>query len=139
MLAITAPERTTIAEIGRAHGISEHHLVKVIRGLTQFGYVETARGKDGGVRLCVDPAAINIGRVVEQMEPELGVVACLRAKPDKPCVIAPACRLSSILHEATERFLDALRQYTLADVLAEREAFARLLQLTPNTSEKPLT
>lgn len=137
MLALKAPERLTIAEIGRAYGISEHHLVKVVRGLTQLGYVASTRGKDGGVELATPPQEVNIGQVVRQMEAELGVVACLRSTQDKPCTIAPACRLSGILHEATENFLNTLTAYSLADVLAEPEPLVELLQLGEQAKRPP--
>ena len=84
------------------------------------------RGKGGGMRLARRPQRIRIGEVVRAMEAELGVVECLDAGGGT-CVIAPACRLKSMLHDATEPFLEELDQYTLADVLKSRAPLARLL------------
>jgi len=62
------------------------------------------------------------------MEPELGLVACLRTD-EQPCVIAPACRLKTLLNTATEQFLAALDEHTLADITENKPRMARLLQL----------
>ena len=102
----------TAAEIGEAYGISVHHLLKVIQKLSSLGYVETLRGKSGGVRLAQPPNQIVIGRVVRHVESDLGVVACLRVG-ESACVIEPACRMRSMLSAATDAFLAVLAPSTL--------------------------
>lgn len=128
MLAVAAPEKVTIAQIGAAYGISGNHLVKVVGRLTSLGYVSTTRGKEGGVRLAMAPEDIVVGQVVREVESELGVVGCLRPG-DKQCTIAPACRMTSIFQEATEQFLATLSKYRLSDVLSAQHDLARLLQI----------
>ena len=125
-LAINPGERLTVTEISSAYGISRNHLVKVVARLAELGYVETVRGKGGGVRLARAPGGIRLGEVVRNMEAELGVVECLEADGGK-CVITPACRLKSVLRDATDRFLDCLDEYTLADAVKPRAPMARLL------------
>jgi Rrf2 family nitric oxide-sensitive transcriptional repressor len=127
-LGAVAPEKLTVGQLSAAYGISVHHLLKVANELAALGYVETIRGKSGGVRLAKSPEAICIGEVVRAVEAELGVVPCLRTG-DAPCVIAPACRLKRVLTEATERFFAELDQHTLADLLEPRHQLQRLLQL----------
>ncbi|HKO49799.1 MAG TPA: Rrf2 family transcriptional regulator [Polyangiaceae bacterium] len=127
-LTCVAPEKLTVGEISESYGISLNHLLKVVQRLAELGYVETLRGKSGGVRLLADPGALKLGTVVRGMEPELGVVPCLRTG-EQLCAIAPACRLKSILGEATEQFLAALDEHTLADIVAKPRV-ARLLKLT---------
>jgi len=125
-LALSPEERATVSEVSRAYGVSRHHLVKVAGRLAELGYIETTRGKGGGMRLARRPQRIVIGEVVRAMEAELGVVECLTAGGGA-CVIAPACRLKSMLHDATSRFLEELDRYTLADVLKARAPLSRLL------------
>ena len=125
-LAVSPGERSTVSQVSAAYRISRHHLVKVAGRLAELGYIETMRGKGGGMRLARRPQRISIGGVVRDMEAELGVVECLTAGGGS-CVIAPACRLKSMLHDATNRFLAELDQYTLADVLKSRAPLARLL------------
>jgi Rrf2 family nitric oxide-sensitive transcriptional repressor len=127
-LGAVAPEKLTMGQLSDAYGISVHHLLKVVNELAALGYVETLRGKSGGARLAKSPAEIRIGTVVRQMEPEFGVVPCLRTG-EAPCVIAPACRLKRVLSNATDRFLDELDQHTLADLLEPRRQLQRLLKL----------
>ena len=88
-LALTPDRLTTIAEIAAAYGISEHHLMKVVHQLGVAGYIETHRGRGGGMRLARNAADITVGEVVRCMEPDLGLVACFRK--DEPCPISAAC------------------------------------------------
>jgi len=127
-LACVAPAKLTAGEISESYGISLNHLLKVVQRLAELGYVETTRGKSGGVRLLTAPNLLTLGAVVRGMEPELGLVPCLRTD-QQPCVIAPACRLKSILSEATDQFLHTLDEHTLADIMTAKPRVARLLKL----------
>ena len=128
-LACVAPEKLTVGEISESYGISLNHLLKVVQRLAELGFVETTRGKSGGVRLLSAPSALTLGAVVRAMEPELGVVPCLRAD-ELACAIVPACRLKSLLAEATNQFLHALDEHTLADIVVGKARIARLLKLS---------
>jgi Rrf2 family nitric oxide-sensitive transcriptional repressor len=127
-LACVAPEKLTAAEISEAYDISLNHLLKVVQKLSALGFVVTTRGQSGGIRLACDPSTLSLGAVVRGMEPELGVVACLRPG-DVPCAITPACDLKSILNEATHSFLAILDRHTLADVARSKTRLAGLLKL----------
>jgi len=135
-LGLNPGNQLTVTRISDAYSISRHHLVKVVARLAELGYVETLRGKGGGVRLAQEPGQIRIGAVVRSMEAELGVVECLEEDGGR-CVIAPACRLKSVLREATREFLDSLDQYTLADVLRQRQPVARLLGIPVSVERSP--
>ena len=116
------PERLcSIAEIASAHAITRNHLMKVVNQLARAGYVESVRGRFGGIRLGRAPEAINIGTLVRHTEEGFCLVDCGN------CVIAPACGLTSVLREALSAFLAVLDRYTLADLLTQRRDLARLL------------
>lgn len=133
-LGLSAPDKMTAAEIGAAYGISVHHLLKIIQQLSERGYVETLRGKGGGVRLLKAPEEIVVGRVVRELEPDLGVVACLR-DGGEPCTINGPCRLRNALSAATDAFLAVLDGYTLADVLKPRSKLVQLLAIRPHAAQ----
>src|SRR4051794_17507144 len=112
----------TIAGTAAAYGISESHLMAVVHRLASLGYLETVRGKGGGLRLARAPVAINLGRVVRDLETDMALVECFGG-----CRIERACALRGVLGEALDAFLAVLDRHTLADLLAPRPALAALL------------
>lgn len=134
-LALNPGEWQTVSMVSTAYGISRHHLVKVVAGLAEHGYVATLRGKGGGMRLARSPSDIRLGAVVRAMEHELGVVECLEADGGR-CVIASACGLKGLLAEATQEFLAVLDRYTLEDLRQQRAPVARLLGIPVVTERR---
>jgi Rrf2 family nitric oxide-sensitive transcriptional repressor len=118
----------TIEEIAAAYGISESHLTKVVHKLGRIGTVETVRGRGGGMRLGRNPADINIGATVRQMEGNLNIVECFDIEHNT-CPIAPVCRLTGVLGQALEAFMAVLDRYTLADVLKNGNDLSALLSI----------
>jgi Rrf2 family transcriptional regulator, nitric oxide-sensitive transcriptional repressor len=127
-LGAVAPDKLTVGQLSEAYGVSANHLLKVVGELSALGYVETLRGKSGGARLAKAPEAICVGTLVRQLEPTFGVVPCLRSG-EAPCVIVPVCKLKRVLAGATEKFLQELDEYTLADLLEPRRKLQGLLKL----------
>ncbi len=117
-LGLRPDRRCTIREISEAYGISRNHLMKVVQQLVAEGYVESTRGVGGGLMLAHAPGRIVVGDVVRAMEPDMGLVECMRANDE--CVITGACRLQGMLSEARDAFLVVLDRYTLADILESR-------------------
>src|SRR3954462_4081959 len=76
-LAGRADSLSTIRQIAEAHDISRNHVMKIVNDLAKLGYVDTLRGKGGGLKLARAPQYINIGEVVRQTEETLHVVECL--------------------------------------------------------------
>src|SRR5262245_18757361 len=103
-----------IAEIARAYDISQNNLMKIVQDLGQAGFVETIRGRNGGIRLARPPSEINIGALVRHTEGSFLLADC----PN--CMISPACRLTGIFAEAVQAFLLVLDRYTVADLLTRR-------------------
>jgi Rrf2 family nitric oxide-sensitive transcriptional repressor len=118
---------STIAEIAVCFGLSKAHLMKVVSRLGRQGYVETVRGKGGGIRLARPPGEIRIGAVVRESEDDLAVMGCLGASGF--CRIERCCVLRRALDKATQAFLRTLDAYTLADLLAPGPRLARSLGL----------
>ncbi|WP_455026910.1 Rrf2 family transcriptional regulator [Neisseria elongata] len=103
-----------IATIAEVYGISRSHLMKVATALVKGGFLDSVRGKGGGLRLSRPEEEIVIGDVVRHMEP-MKLVECMGA--DNRCLLTSCCRLSSILNEAGQAFLAHLDKFTLSDLI----------------------
>ena len=115
------PDRLcSISEIAGAYGISQNHLMKVVSDLVGAGYLESVRGRSGGVRLARPPAEINIGAVVRHTEDGFDLVDC------GSCIIAPACGLTGALAQALSAFMKVLDGYTLENLTSRRLDLAGL-------------
>lgn len=130
------PDRlVTIPEIADAHRISENHLTKVVHQLGRRGYVETVRGKGGGVRLAKPPKDIVLGEVIRQTEGDIQMAECFA--DNSTCRIQGACRLQDILVDAVAAMLHVLDTYTLADLLEKPQDHLVAIHWTqgPNASD----
>lgn len=105
----------TIQEIADTYNISKNHLMKVTYDLGKLGYIETIRGRGGGIRLAVDPTTVSIGQIVRQTEEDFAIVECFDHQSNM-CSISPACKLKHVLFDALNAYLQVLDEYTLADV-----------------------
>jgi Rrf2 family nitric oxide-sensitive transcriptional repressor len=114
-LGVAEGRRGTIGAIAAQYGISRNHLMKVCHRLQQLGYIETVRGKNGGLHLLRDPATIRVGDVVRDMEPDFELVECFSS--EGRCVITRACKLQHLLADGLAAFFAALNGSTLADLL----------------------
>ncbi|MGH7034140.1 MAG: RrF2 family transcriptional regulator [Stellaceae bacterium] len=126
---------STIPEIVERFDISRGHIMKVVHHLGRLGYLETIRGKGGGIRLAREPSQINVGAVVRDMEEELAVLGCLEGN-EGYCRIEQYCVLRSALRDATNAFLATLDRYTLADLVRPRRSLARSLALTDGKASR---
>ena len=115
-LGLNEPQKSSIAEIARAYGISESHLIKVVHQLGRSGFIRTSRGRGGGLRLGRPAAEITVGSVVRDTEEDLALVECFAGES---CAITAPCRLRRVLGEALAAFLGVLDHYTLADLIGE--------------------
>ncbi|MEX1080998.1 MAG: Rrf2 family transcriptional regulator [Halofilum sp. (in: g-proteobacteria)] len=124
-LGLKGDELATISEIAASYDISRNHLMKVVYELSQHGYIETIRGKKGGMRLRVEPSAINLGELVRCTESDMALVECFG--PENSCRLTPSCALRSALNEALQAFLAVLDRYTLAELVTPGHELAALL------------
>jgi len=123
---------TTIKDVAQTFDISKASLMKVVNDLSQKSYLDTVRGRNGGIRLMRKPRDINIGQVVRDTENQLSVIGC---------PIERVCVLRGALRSATEAFLAVLDAQTLADLIKPQRALSSLLlkslnRETPSSSSK---
>ena len=122
------PDRlVTIQEIAQGYGISENHLMKVVHGLAQHGFLETVRGRGGGIRLARPASDITVGAVVRAVEDDFALVECFQT--NNTCRITPVCRLKGALKQALGAYFEVLDNRTLAELVAKPKAL--LNELAP--------
>jgi Rrf2 family nitric oxide-sensitive transcriptional repressor len=126
-LALRAPEIVTVDDVARAHKISKAHLMKVAYDLSQRGYIETLRGRKGGMRLSRRAEDITVGEVIRWTEAPLELVECFN--PDtNTCPLQGHCHLSRGIQRALRAFLSVLDDLTLADIAINRGTLMGLLE-----------
>lgn len=135
-LAVHEDPKPTISQIARAYGVSRNHLMKVAYELGVAGYIQTVRGRGGGLRLARPPAEIGLGEVVRQTEPDFLLVPCFDPEREV-CALTPACRLRGALRQAAAAFLEVLDRYTLADLVENRAALQSLLGAAETPAAAP--
>jgi Rrf2 family nitric oxide-sensitive transcriptional repressor len=116
----------TIQEVADAYGISKNHLMKVAFELGRKGFLETVRGRGGGLRLARPPEKIGVGEVVRAMEEDFTMVECFDPAANQ-CVITGPCRLRGALSRALKAYFAVLDEYTLADLAGRNPVLARVL------------
>ena len=136
LVALRAPQLITADEVARAHGVSRAHMVKVAHQLSVQGYIETIRGRNGGMRLLCDPAKITVGEVVRWTEGSIELLECFNPQTST-CPITQFCKLSLAIQQANRAFFKILDGITLSDITANRNAL--LNRLTPELSNKALS
>lgn len=124
-LSVRRDRLCRVSEIARDYRISRNHLVKVVNRLARAGFVQTHRGRAGGVALAREPEAIRIGDVLRHTEGAFEPVECFRI--GNRCPITSACPLPPILSEAYRNFVATLDRYTIADLTARRRRLDALL------------
>ena len=127
-LATEPNRRATIAEICTAFDIKENHLTKVVHHLAKGGWIETVRGKGGGLTLARPADAIFVGEVVRGTEGDAVPAECF-SPGGSNCAIVRCCGLKGVLAEAVDAFQAVLDRYTLADITQNQKALSAVLHL----------
>lgn len=137
--ALAGDRSVTVGEIARAQNITEHNVFKIVPMLVQGGFVETTRGRGGGIRLARRPADIRIGDVVRVTEETHIEAECFGGGAD--CAIRPVAPINRILDGALTAFIDVLDQHTLEDLVVVRpsarvEAHDEIGRLLPGFGQR---
>lgn len=107
----------TSKEIADYYGISHNHMSKIVHKLSTNGYIESIKGKHGGIRLKKHPSKINLKTLFLLLENDLNIVECFNPMNNQ-CRISKGCGLKPILKESLKAFTHTLDQYTLQDTLS---------------------
>ncbi|TNF18265.1 MAG: Rrf2 family transcriptional regulator [Rhodobacteraceae bacterium] len=113
-LAGSPGQAVSTGQIAEEFEISQHHLAKVVQDLGRGGFVNSQRGRSGGLQLARPAQTITLGEVVRHLEQRFAMVECLR-EDGGSCVLKPRCRLKPRLAAAREAFMSELDRSTVAD------------------------
>ncbi|RSN66939.1 MULTISPECIES: RrF2 family transcriptional regulator [Actinomadura] len=125
-------DRRSAAELADRLSVPPQHMAKIVQRLRRHGFVETARGRGGGVVLAPGAREATVGAIVRALEGPGEVVDC----DSPPCPLRGGCRLRGVLRAAQEAFLASLDGVRLRDLVAD-PAEPVLLSLAPPAPPVP--
>jgi len=124
-LARAEQERlVTVSEISGQFKLPHNHVVKVVGALAKQGWIEALRGRNGGVRLAIEPNGLRIGAVLRILEGNREALDCEGLE----CFLAEECHLREALRQGLNAFYSAMDAYTL-DQLVDSGTGERIVQL----------
>lgn len=112
MLLASEQDAITIDDVAKRLQLVKSHIMKITAKLAQAGFVDTQRGRNGGILLGRAPNLISIGEVVRLVEADFAIVECMKSGASS-CTFMPQCRLKNVVHNATDAFLGVLDDCTL--------------------------
>jgi Rrf2 family transcriptional regulator, nitric oxide-sensitive transcriptional repressor len=104
----------SVDELSKRFKVSKNHLMKTSQALIAHGFVESLRGRNGGIKLAKSAGEINIADVVAAIEPDFHMAECFHKAG---CSFLPSCRLRNLLGEARASFMQTLKAQTLSDMV----------------------
>ncbi len=127
-LAVNDNRLVTVSETATHFDISRNHLAKIAQLLGQKGFIETFKGRGGGIRLSRSPEDITVGAVVRHMESDSALVECFPGGNNN-CLISANCRLKSAFAKALEAFFSTLDDCSLKDLIANNRGLSATLRM----------
>ena len=116
MLLATKKEPVTIDMISTELGLVKSHIMKITAKLRQAGFLQTQRGRIGGISLSKPAEEISVGQVVRAIEADFAIVECMQ-NGKSSCTFLPRCKLRQTLGRARDAFLKVLDDQTLKELL----------------------
>jgi Rrf2 family iron-responsive transcriptional regulator len=127
--AVNEPGLSRVADIAKAHGISELFLFKLIKPLVEHGLIETVRGRRGGIKLGRPAEDITLLDTIRLTEESFSMAECFE-DGEIACPLADACDVNAALREALGAFFEVLEGRTIADLASKRRSLRQRLGLT---------
>lgn len=115
-LARNREENLIIEDLAKELNISKDHLKKVVNKLAKTEYIISIKGRNGGLKLGIEPKEINLGEVIKLTEENLNLVQCMNS-PELCPLMSSGCKLKGILSDSLVKFIDEMKKYTLEDIL----------------------
>jgi Rrf2 family nitric oxide-sensitive transcriptional repressor len=107
--------QATLNELSERLGLSKNNLIKVSNQLAKFGFIDTSRGRSGGLTIRKETGKLTLRDILLRTEESLHLAECFSGKGSS-CTFLKRCLLKRSLKRALDAFLDSLGQTTLNDV-----------------------
>ncbi|MGB7433414.1 MAG: Rrf2 family transcriptional regulator [Ahrensia sp.] len=131
--AVNERQLVRTSDIAERCNASTNHVARVVQKLQVEGYLETVRGRTGGIRLARTADKISIGAVFRIFETEIPFAECFD-EVHNTCPLAGTCRLRSYVFRALEAFYHELDLVTLDDLVRGNCGLMDLLAMRPDLS-----
>lgn len=135
--AVNDPELSRVADIARAHAISELFLFKLIKPLVANGLLKTVRGRHGGIRLGRPASEITLLDTIRLTEESFTMAECFE-DGESTCPLTGSCDLNGALREALGAFFSVLEKHTIADLAGKRRDLRQRLGIERQAAEPVL-
>lgn len=105
----------TLNELSEKVGVSKNNLIKVSNQLAKFDFIETSRGRTGGLLIKDETGRRSLKEIIMRTEPSFYIAECFSGQRCD-CLYRNRCSLKRSLSDALHAFLNSLAQTTLNDV-----------------------
>lgn len=105
----------TLNELSEKVGISRNNLIKVSNQLAKLDFIETSRGRTGGLVIKDETGRRSLKEIIMRTEPSFYIAECFSGQRCD-CLYQNKCSLKRSLSNALHAFLNSLDQTTLNDV-----------------------
>ncbi|MCI5111002.1 MAG: Rrf2 family transcriptional regulator [Marivita sp.] len=131
--AVNDEQLVRTSDIAERCNASINHVARVVQQLQAEGYLETLRGRTGGIRLARPANRISIGSVFRIFETDIPFAECFD-EVRNTCPLAATCRLRGYVVRALEAFYHELDMVTLEDLVRGNCGLMDLLAMRPDIS-----
>lgn len=121
--ALPEGEKVSLALLSEKLNMNHNHVNKVSQKLAALGWINSTRGKSGGICMAETARDLPLGTIVAKLEPQLEPIDCEGVE----CPLTRHCRLQGVLAQSIEAFMQVLMSYRLSDLTDQDMAVIRML------------
>ncbi|MCO5142391.1 MAG: Rrf2 family transcriptional regulator [Oligoflexia bacterium] len=105
----------TLNELAETLGVSKNNLIKISNHLAKVNFIDTIRGRSGGLLIKEETGRKSLKDIVISTEESFNIAECFSGRRCE-CFFLKKCLLKKGLNEALNAFMESLAQKTLNDV-----------------------
>lgn len=114
LAALEPQEKLSTQKIAEGIGTPYNHVAKSVAFLVNLGYLESTRGRSGGVVLSEAGRKATVGQVLRSTEDDIPMMAC--EDKNGHCPLDSFCRLRAVLATAKEAFYSSVDSVVISEL-----------------------